>query len=86
VLINYVDLKYNEIWSEDFCKLKKKELKNLSIYFRLVKQGSILVYLTFHIITILIVLLMAALRQSLLSLTYVCIIVWNVSAGSKVLV
>jgi len=37
ILINYVDLKYTEIWSEDFCKEKKREMKNLSLYYRLVK-------------------------------------------------
>ena len=50
------------------------------------KQGSILVYLTFHIITIMIVLLMATMRQSLFSIGYVVIIVYNVKQGSKVLI
>lgn len=55
-------MKYTQFWSEEFCKKIKWEFKELSVYFRLVKQGSILVYVCFHMITILIVLLMAVLR------------------------
>jgi hypothetical protein len=36
-LITYIDLKYNQIWSTDFCKKIKWEIKELCIYFRLVK-------------------------------------------------
>lgn len=42
-------------------------------------------YLTFHIVTILIVLLMAAMRQSIMSLGYVVIIIYNIKYGSRVL-
>lgn len=62
VLTNYVDLKYQSIWSEEFMKEKKWEIKKNCLYFRLVKQGSQLVYITFHIFTIFMVLLMAAMR------------------------
>jgi len=62
ILVNYVDLKYDQIWSDEYCRKKKWELKNESFYFRTVKQGSVLVYLSFHVATILIVLLMAVLR------------------------
>ena len=86
VLITYVDLKYNEMWSEDFIKEKKWEFKEMSTYFRLVKQGSILVYLSFHIIAIFVVLLMATLRQSFLSLVYVLIILPRMKDGSEVLI
>ena len=55
-------------------KKKKREIKNNSAYYRVVKQGSVLVYLTFHIITILIILLMAVMRQSLLSIVYVFVL------------
>jgi hypothetical protein len=59
---SFVDLKYQSIWSEEFIKEKKSEIKKNCIYFRLVKQGSQLIYITFHIFTIFIVLLMAAMR------------------------
>lgn len=61
-LTNYVDIKYQDIWSEEYLKEKKGEIKRNSSYFRIVKQGSQLVYLTFHIFTIFTVLLMATLR------------------------
>ena len=85
VLINYVDLKYQHIWSEDFIKKVKWEFKELSIYFRIVKQGSVLTYLSFHIFTILVVLLMATLRQSIMSLGYVMILIPRMKDGSEVL-
>jgi len=61
-LTNYVDIKYQSVWSDEFIKEKKWEIKKNCIYFRLVKQGSQLFYLSFHILTILVVLLMAAMR------------------------
>jgi hypothetical protein len=85
LLITYVDLKYDSIWSEDFCKAKKWEFKEQSLYFRLVKQGSVLVYLTFHVVTCLVVLLMGVLRQSFLSLGYVLILLPRMKDGSEVL-
>jgi hypothetical protein len=36
-LVTYVDLKYNQIWSEEICRQKKWELKEQSPYFRIVK-------------------------------------------------
>ena len=36
-LITYIDLKYNQIWSTDYCKKIKWQIKELCIYFRLVK-------------------------------------------------
>jgi len=62
MLINYVDMKYDAIWSNDYIKKKKQEIKENSPYYRIVKQGSQVVYITFHIITIYIVLLMATMR------------------------
>ena len=62
MLAMYVDIKYPTIFSEEFLKEKKWEIKDNSIYFRLVKQGSQLVYISFHILTIFIVLLMATMR------------------------
>lgn len=85
LLVTYVDLKYDSIWSEDFCKAKKWEFKEQSLYFRLVKQGSVLVYLTFHVLTCLVVLLMGVLRQSFLSLGYVLILLPRMKDGSEVL-
>jgi hypothetical protein len=85
LLVTYVDLKYDAIWSEDFCKRKKWEFKEQSLYFRLVKQGSVLVYLTFHVFTCLVVLLMAVLRQSFVSLGYVLILLPRMKDGSEVL-
>lgn len=36
-LINYVELKFNDLWSEEKVKEKKWELKQQNTYFRLVK-------------------------------------------------
>jgi hypothetical protein len=85
LLVNYVDLESSEIWSHDTCRKKKYEFKEQSIYYRLVKQGSVLVYLTFHIETMMIVLLMAVMRQSFLSLGYVLIILPRIRDGAEVL-
>ena len=85
VLVNYVDLKYQEIWSKDFLKKIKGEFKQLSLYFRIVKQGSVLTYLTFHLVTILGVMLLATVRQSIISLGYVIILLPSLKDGSEVL-
>jgi hypothetical protein len=85
ILVNWVDLKYNQIWSDEYCRKKKWELKNQSFYFRAVKQGSVLIYLSFHVITILIVLLMATLRGSIIALGYVLILLPRIKDGSEVL-
>jgi len=37
ILINYVDLKYQQIWSNKFVKKVKNQLKDQIFYFRLVK-------------------------------------------------
>jgi hypothetical protein len=84
-LLNYVDIKYQQIWSEDFLKAKKRELKYNSAYYRIVKQGSTLVYICFHIMTIFVILLMATMRQSLISLGYVLILIPRIKDGAEVL-
>ena len=66
-------------------KEKKWEIKKNCVYFRLVKQGSQLVYISFHIFTILLVLLMAAMRQSLFAIMYVLILLPRMKDGSDVL-
>ena len=66
-------------------KLKKREIKSNSTYFRIVKQGSVLVYLTFHIITIFIILLMAVMRQSLFSIGYVLFLLPRFKDAAEVL-
>ena len=80
-----MDITYDLIWSEEFVKEKKREIKNNSIFFRLVKRGSVLIYLTFHIITILIILLMSVTRESLLSLGYILILLPSIKDGAEVL-
>lgn len=85
MLINYVDIKYKNIWAEELVKEKKQEIKKNCVYFRLVKQGSQLVYITFHIITIFLVLLMAAMRQSLFAIMYVLILLPKMKDGAEVL-
>ena len=85
MLINYVDMKYDHIWSNDYIKKKKQEIKENSPYYRIVKQGSQLVYISFHIFTIYIVLLMATMRQSVISLGYVFILLPRMKDGSEVL-
>ena len=85
VLTTWVDLKYEEIWSHEFLKKKKQEIKDNNTYFRMVKQGSQLVYVCFHIFTILVVMLSATMRQSVLSLGYVLILLPFVKDGADVL-
>ena len=85
ILTNYVDIKYDNIWSEDFIKEKKAEFKKNSNYFRIVKQGSILVYLTFHIFTIFVILFMAIMKQSIISLGYVLCLMFRLRDAAKVL-
>ena len=65
--------------------MKKREIKSNSTYFRIVKQGSVFVYLTFHIITIFIILLMAVMRQSLFSIGYVLLLVPRFKDAAEVL-
>jgi hypothetical protein len=85
VLANWVDLKYDHIWSRDFMKEKKQELKDNSSYYRIVKQGSQLVYISFHIFTIFVIMLMATMRQSIIAMGYVIILLPRVKNGSEVL-
>lgn len=84
-LTSYVDLKYQDIWGEEILKAKKWEIKKNCVYFRLVKQGSQLIYISFHIFTIFIVLLMAAMRQSVFSVIYVFILLPRMKDGAEVL-
>lgn len=85
ILTTYVDLKYTAIWSADFLKEIKWEIKRQSLYFRLVKQGSIFIYLSFHVFTILVILFMAVLRQSYMSFGYVFLILPRIREGAHVL-
>ena len=55
-------------------KTKKNELKNNSFIFRLVKHGSMFIYVFFHVFTIFVILLTAVMRRSLLSLGYIIIL------------
>lgn len=84
-LTNYVDMKYQAIWGEELLKEKKGEIKANCIYFRLVKQGSQLVYISFHIVTMFVVLLMAAMRQSVFGLIYVILLLPRMKDGAEVL-
>jgi len=81
----FVDLSSSKIWSDETLKEKKWEIKGNSSYFRIVKQGSILVYLTFHIFSIFVVLVSAVIRQSILSMGYVIIIIMKLKDGAEVL-
>lgn len=85
MLVNWVELKYDSIWSTDLCKEKKWELKQQNIFFRIVKQGSVLTYLTFHIFLIFLIFVTATLRRSVLALVYVLLLLPRVSQGSEVL-
>lgn len=85
LLISYVDMKGEQIWSTDNCKAKKWELKEQSVYFRLVKQGSQLVYFSFHIFMVFVILMMATLRQSFIALCYVLILLPRIKEGAEVL-
>lgn len=63
----------------------KNDLKNQNLYFRIVKQGSILVYMIFHIVTITTILFMAVMRRSLLSIGYVLILLRHLRDAADVL-
>jgi hypothetical protein len=80
-----VDLKYQAIWAEELIKEKKWEIKKNCLYFRLVKQGSQLIYITFHIFTIFVILLMAAMRQSFWAAIYVFMLLPRMKDGAEVL-
>lgn len=75
-LVNYCELKYNEIWSNENIRQRKWELKQRDFYFRLVKQGSMLVYLSSHIFVLFVILMMSTIRQSLIALFYVFFIIF----------
>jgi hypothetical protein len=75
ILITYVDMKYQSIWSNEFCKKIKWQFKEQNIFFRLVKQGSLLSYISQHILTITMILFLAVCRQSLISIGYVLILI-----------
>ena len=66
-------------------KLKKREIKSNSPYFRIVKQGSVLVYISYHIFTIFVVLLMSVLRKSFIAIGYVIILLPRIKDGAEVL-
>lgn len=85
VLVAYVDLKFEKVWSDELCRKKKWEMKEQDLYFRLVKQGSQLVYISFHVVTIMVVMLMAVLRQSFLAIGYVLILLPRIKDGAEVL-
>ena len=84
-LTTYVDLKYQDIWAEETLKKIKNEFKHNSSYFRLVKQGSMLVYITFHIFTIAVLLMAGALRQSFLGMGYAVLLLPRFKDGAEVL-
>lgn len=83
--MTYIDLKYKKIWSDDFVKEVKWYFKDLSFYFRIVKQGSVLCYLSFHIFTIMSIILMAVIRQSLISVGYFLILAPHLKDAADVL-
>lgn len=85
VLVTYIDMKYSRIWSEDFCKEVKWYFKDQSLYFRVVKQGSVLCYLTFHIFTVISIMLLAIIRRSLISIGYYYILLPNLKDAADVL-
>jgi len=85
MLVNYVELKYQKIWSNDLLKEKKWELKEQNFYFRAVKQGSVLVYLTGHIFLIFCIMMMATVRRSYFAFVYILIIIPRMKNGAEVL-
>lgn len=84
-LVNYVDLRYIGLWNDKTCREKKWELKRQSNYFRLVKRGSLFIYLSFHVFTIMVILLMATVRASIISFIYVLILMPHFRTGAEVL-
>jgi hypothetical protein len=86
-LINYCELKFNEIWSNENVRARKWDLKQTNLFFRLVKQGSMLIYLSSHIFVLFVILMMSTIRQSLIGFCYLFFILWcffktNAYAGS----
>lgn len=85
MLINWLELKFDRVWSNDLLREKKWELKEECFYFRAVKQGSVLVYLSFHIFLCFIIMVMATIRRSLISFGYIVILLPRMKDGSEVL-
>lgn len=85
MLVNWLELKYDKVWSNDLMREKKLELKEQSFYFRAVKQGSVAVYLTFHIFLIFTILMIATVRRSIISFMYVIILLPRMKDGAEVL-
>lgn len=81
----YVDLRNIGLWNDKKCREKKQELKRQSNYFRLVKRGSLLIYLIFHVFTIMVILLMATVRASIISFIYVLILMPHFGTAAEVL-
>ena len=85
MLVNWLELKYDKVWSNDLMREKKWELKEQSFYFRAVKQGSVLIYLSFHIFLIFVIMVMSTIRRSILSFGYIVILIPHMKDGSEVL-
>jgi len=75
-LINYCELKFNELWSQENVRARKWELKQKNFYFRLVKQGSMLIYLSSHIFVLFVILMMSTIRQSIIGFLYIFFIIF----------
>lgn len=85
MLVNWLELKFDRVWSNDLLREKKWELKEECFYFRAVKQGSVMVYLSFHIVLCFIIMVMATVRRSLISFGYIAILLPRMKDGSEVL-
>lgn len=85
MLVNWVELKYDQIWSNEVVTEKKRELKQQSFYYRAVKQGSVLLYLTFHVFLMLVIMVMATVRRSIVSFVYIVILLPRMTDGAEVL-
>jgi ABC-type transport system involved in multi-copper enzyme maturation permease subunit len=72
------------MWSTDLARTKKQELKMRNPYYRIVKQGSQAVYLTFHVTTILAIMLSTLLRRSFIAILYVFILLPHLRTATDV--
>ena len=83
-LRNYVDLKKNEIWSDELIHSILKDIKENQTTYRIVKKGSTCFYLTFHIVTLFTILICAIMRRSLISLLYIWFVLKYLRTGTEV--
>ncbi len=66
-------------------KKRLRQLKDNCFYYVLVRNGRVLIYTTMHIFTMIVILLMALCRTSMISLIYILVLLPYLATSSTVL-